>query len=60
MRDVITIMTPDSGFIRGVQLRRRRSRVPWIYALYHVARPKLGNRPARVRPWDGRSIASEL
>ena len=53
MRDVTTIMTLDSSFIRGVQLRRRRSRVPWIYSLYHVERLKLGNRPAIVRPWDG-------
>lgn len=24
--------------VRGIQLRRRRSRVPWIYLLYHVRR----------------------
>ncbi|HSC30067.1 MAG TPA: hypothetical protein VLD67_22495 [Vicinamibacterales bacterium] len=23
--------------VRGIRLRRRRSRVPWIYSVYHVA-----------------------
>jgi hypothetical protein len=33
------ITTVSGGFIRGIELRRRRSRVPWIYSLYHAAKP---------------------
>jgi hypothetical protein len=47
MRDVNTGTATADGFIRGVQLRRRRSRVPWIYSLYHVAGSKFGQSTRR-------------
>jgi hypothetical protein len=36
MAGVIATPSDSIGFIRGIELRRRRSRVPWIYSLYHV------------------------
>ena len=36
------------GAVRGLQLGRRRSRVPWIYSVYHVRM----RRPAAAQP-DG-------
>src|SRR3954466_15288456 len=43
--------------VRGVRLRRRRSRVPWIYLVYHVrsARTRAGGKPDGAA---GRSHAS--
>src|SRR4051795_1515047 len=37
--------------VRGVRLRRRRSRVPWIYLVYHV-------RSARTRAGGGKPDAA--
>ena len=31
-------ITGAPGLVRGVRLRRRRSRVPWIYLVYHADR----------------------
>jgi hypothetical protein len=53
-----------NGFIRGIELRRRRSRVPWIYSVYH-ARRRLSGPPRRLRntlewPKDGETADLEL
>lgn len=32
----VTGLVAHAVSVRGIQLRRRRSRVPWIYLLYHV------------------------
>ena len=46
MAGVTATTSGSMGFIRGIELRRRRSRVPWIYSLYHVK--------TRRRPHPGR------
>ena len=38
----------DDALVRGIPLRRRRSRVPWIYVLYH-ARSTAWTAPRRGR-----------
>ncbi|HET7220341.1 MAG TPA: hypothetical protein VFJ02_19940 [Vicinamibacterales bacterium] len=45
---LFTATADDHGIIRTIQFRRRRSRVPWIYAVYHVRRHA---RRARRRAW---------
>jgi hypothetical protein len=41
--------------VRAMQLRRRRSRVPWIYAVYHARRRhRTGRHP---RDWKQREEA---
>ena len=45
----VELMADDRhGAVRGLQLGRRRSRVPWIYSVYHVRM----RRPAAAQP-DG-------
>jgi hypothetical protein len=34
------------GAVRGIRLRRRRSRVPWIYLVYHARSISLANERA--------------
>jgi hypothetical protein len=44
-----------TGAVRGVRLRRRRSRVPWIYLVYHVQSTTTGGRRRAVE-----KLAAEL
>jgi hypothetical protein len=45
------------GFVRGMQLRRRRSRVPWIYAVYHARHRR---HRTRRHPWNWAPMARTL
>src|ERR1700729_2777215 len=42
---------PRQGAVRPLELRRRRSRVPWIYVLYHHKRRERRRSPARPEPF---------
>src|SRR5882672_3755709 len=44
----------NPGPVRGIKLTRRRTRVPWIYLVYHAR----SRRPGFVR--RGRAIASSV
>jgi len=37
----------NAGAVRGIRLARRRTRVPWIYLVYHAPRRRRGLRQAR-------------
>lgn len=42
------------GIVRAMRLRRRRSRLPWIYLVYHAAhrhRPRRTARDMDDEPW---------
>ena len=42
------------GIIRGMRLRRRRSRLPWIYLVYHAEhyrRPRRAAHDLDDQPW---------
>jgi hypothetical protein len=46
------------GVVQRLQLRRRRSRVPWIYAVYHARhRPEQGG---ASRNWIGERTRHEV
>ena len=42
----------DNGIVRGMRLRRRRSRLPWIYLVYHAEHRRQRRRSARDRDPD--------
>lgn len=53
-RDAGPQLLEPHGMIRQVPLRRRRSRVPWIYSVYHAEA-----RDRRDRAHRGRELAAE-
>ena len=38
---------PDAPIVRCLTLKRRRSRVPWIFLVYHCKRRPLGTEDLR-------------